>query len=385
MSLYTQLIKSLSQQENLEKFQDLKDRPLIAFGPESSLGISRLSFIQSGGANFILAVDDYSPKSHINGIPVVNSLKFLEIAKNLPKNSISIDFSWQKYATCYFKELAQHAEIEQRDLLQALACFNAPSVYESTQTYRRNTLARADDWLKFSHRLGDDLSRETLYGILLQRLEYDRNWIKNIKADDRDEYFGYSDSSTFVLGKNEDFVDCGAHRGTITKKLLSATSWNYSSLHAFEPDADNFSSLKNITPWPLKNFHAHPYAVSDKPETLRFLKTGTVSSYVTEDGNVTVDCVKIDSLVEKASFIKLDVEGFESRALRGACKLLEHHRPRLAIAGYHYASDILDITQTIDELAPGYTFYLRHHSEYFYDTILYATPRKDWLPLESAA
>lgn len=385
MSLYNQLIKSLSQQENSEKFLDIKDRPLIAFGPESSLGIIHLQFLKSSGANFILAVDDYSSKSQINDIPVIRSAQFLEILKTLPKNSIAIDFSQQDYAMCYFRELAHHANIEQRDVLQALACFNAPSVYENTQTYRENTLKRADDWLKLSQRLGDDLSRETLYGVLLQRLEYDRHWIKDIKIGGHHEYFGYADSNTFVLGKNEDFVDCGAHRGTIIQKLLSVTSWNYSSLHAFEPDADNFSALKNITPWPLENFHAHPYAVADKPQTLRFLKTGTVSSHITQDGNVTIDCVTIDSLVEKASLIKFDVEGFEARALRGASGLLERHRPRLAVAGYHYATDILDIAQTIDELAPGYTFYLRHHFGYFYDTILYATPRKDWLPLEKSA
>ena len=89
-------------------------------------------------------------------------------------------------------------------------------------------------------------------------------------------------------------------------------------------------------------------------------------------------------MVEEASFIKLDVEGFEARALRGAARLLSQQRPRLAVASYHYAQDLLDIVETIDDLAPGYNLYLRHHFGYFYDTILYATPRRDWQPLAGA-
>ena len=99
----------------------------------------------------------------------------------------------------------------------------------------------------------------------------------------------------------------------------------------------------------------------------------------------TIQCLLIDDFVQKASFIKLDVEGFETRALKGAGRLLRKQRPRLAVASYHYATDLLDIAQTIDELAPDYSFCLRHHFGYFYDTILYATPRQDWLPLAASA
>lgn len=143
--------------------------------------------------------------------------------------------------------------------------------------------------------------------------------------------------------------------------------------------------LAQPTPWPLERFYPHPCAVAEKAQTLRFHQTGTVSSHMSEQGAVSVQCVPVDDWVEKASFMKFDVEGFESRALRGSQRLLQQHRPRLAIAAYHYATDILDIAQTLDDLAPGYTLYLRHHLGYHFDTILYATPRKDWHPIDTAA
>jgi hypothetical protein len=82
---------------------------------------------------------------------------------------------------------------------------------------------------------------------------------------------------------------------------------------------------------------------------------------------------RLDDAVERATFIKMDLEGFETRALKGAARLVRECLPRLAITGYHYADDLLDIVQTIHGLRPDYCFRLRHHSNYYYDSILYAT------------
>jgi FkbM family methyltransferase len=385
MSLRPQLIESFSRDDEPPEPAQLRHRPLIAFAPRSSLGLMHLQNLIGKGARFVLAVDDYCRDGSVEGIPVATSGEFLARSNELT-DAISIDFSQTPYTQAYYAQLARHAGCERRDLLQVLACFDAPSVYQSITLYRTRTRERAEDWLRLAHRLADDQSRETLYGVLLQRLEYDREWIKDVRIGGRDEYFGVaSETDTFVLGEREHFVDCGAHRGTVVQKLLSVTGWKYKSIHAFEPDAENFAALQTLTPWPLERFRPHPLAVSDRTEILRFHQTGTMGSCVSESGASTIQCVRLDDMVEQASFIKLDVEGFEAKALKGAGQLLAKYRPRLAVASYHYAADLLDIAQTIDELAPGYSFYLRHHFGYFYDTILYATPRKDWRPLAEAA
>jgi hypothetical protein len=81
--------------------------------------------------------------------------------------------------------------------------------------------------------------------------------------------------------------------------------------------------------------------------------------------------------MDEVTFIKMDLEGFETRALNGAANLIDICRPRMAITGYHYADDLLDIAHTIGHLAPDYALRLRHHSNYYYDSILYAAPRED--------
>lgn len=384
MTLLPQLIDSFSRtQEPVEPAQ-LRHCALIAFAPRSSLGLMHLQNLVVKGARFVLAVDDYCSEQFLEGIPIATSAEFLA-RKDEFRNAVAIDFSQTPYTQAFYAQLAHHAGCQWRDLLQLLACFDAPSVYQAVSLYRAQTQVRADDWLRLAQRLADDQSRETLYGILLQRMEYNRSWIRDVRLGGRDEYFGIaSETNTFALGQREHFVDCGAHRGTVIQKFLSTTGWQYASLHAFEPDAENFAALQALTPWPIERFKSYQLAVSDQTEILRFNQTGTMGSCISESGLSAIQCVRLDSMVEKASFIKLDVEGFEVRALRGASQLLTQHRPRLAVASYHYAQDLLNIAQTIDELAPDYSFYLRHHFGYFYDTILYATPRQDWLPLNEA-
>lgn len=384
MSLRAPLITAFSRSAEPTNPAKLVEHSLIAFAPQSTLGLMHIQQLVAKGARFSIAVDDYCRDSHIEGIPVATSVDFLA-RKGEFLNCIAIDFSQSPYTQAFYKQLAEQAGCRSCDLLQVLACFNAPSVYQSMTVYREQTRARADDWLQLAQRLADEQSRETLYGVLLQRLEYDRKWIKDVRIGGRDEYFGMaSETSTFVLGEREDFVDCGAHRGTVIQKLLASTGWQYKSIHAFEPDPENFAALKKITPWSLEHFHSHQLAVSDRPEVLRFHQTGTMGSCISDSGASSTNCVRLDDMVEEASFIKLDVEGFEARALRGAARLLSQQRPRLAVASYHYAQDLLDIVETIDDLASGYNLYLRHHFGYFYDTILYATPRGDWQPLAGA-
>lgn len=379
--LRNSLIEAFANSDAPQRAQSLRHRPLVVFGPRSSLGMMHIKGLITKGANCILAVDDYCESAEIEGIPVCNSKDFLQKAGSL-KEAVAIDFTQTPYARALYRQLAHHAGMEYHDLLKLLAAFEAAGVYEAVPIYRQRTLALADDWLKLADRLADNHSRETLYALLLQRIEYNRDWLDGIMIGGRDEYFGSSSNSdTFSLGNREHFIDGGAHRGTIITRMLATTNWRYAGIHAFEPDRENFAALSNLTPVPLPNLQLHNAALSEHAETLRFNETGTMGSRISDQGSVTVPCLRLDDVVEQATFIKLDVEGFEARTLRGASSLISSQRPRMAIASYHYAHDLLEITATIDAIAPDYRFFLRHHFGYFYDTILYATPRDDWRPL----
>ncbi len=72
------------------------------------------------------------------------------------------------------------------------------------------------------------------------------------------------------------------------------------------------------------------------------------------------------------SFIKMDIEGAEAEAINGAVKTIRANKPKLAISAYHIRDDLYKIPVLIDRICPEYKLYLRHFSDYCFDTVLLA-------------
>lgn len=87
--------------------------------------------------------------------------------------------------------------------------------------------------------------------------------------------------------------------------------------------------------------------------------------------------LSIDGLVEREQlkrldFIKMDIEGAELAALKGAEQSIRRFRPKLAISVYHQLQDFWEIPQWIDSLGLGYRFHLRHFTIHQEETVLFA-------------
>ena len=97
----------------------------------------------------------------------------------------------------------------------------------------------------------------------------------------------------------------------------------------------------------------------------------------TESGKMKFRTETIDHLLEsgrisKVDFIKMDIEGAELPALKGAEQALRRFKPRLAITVYHSLKDFWDIPMYLDGLNLGYHFSLRHFTIHAEETVLYA-------------
>jgi hypothetical protein len=86
----------------------------------------------------------------------------------------------------------------------------------------------------------------------------------------------------------------------------------------------------------------------------------------------TIDDFLISVSGTKLDFIKMDIEGSELNALKGAKKVICKYRPKLAISVYHHPEDIYEIPKWIESLNLGYKFYLGHFTTHRDETILFA-------------
>ena len=152
-------------------------------------------------------------------------------------------------------------------------------------------------------------------------------------------------------------------------------------IHAFEPEARNFAKLKT---WITE---AHVSQGVQAIEAGLWEKSGSLPLQVSQDqefsgshrvatcGGTEVQVIALDDYVEEKgispSFIKLDIEGSELEALRGAEKTIRRCRPRLAVCLYHKPRDLWEIPLWLEELGLGYSFFLGHHDPAPTETVLY--------------
>ena len=196
-----------------------------------------------------------------------------------------------------------------------------------------------------------------------------------------DNYF-YFNSDFFPLKNDEVFANIGALIGDCAVKFVKTCEkrgLQYKEIINFEPDLNNFLQLSEKMNH-FENVRCLPYGLWSHKSRMRFFtpnpfSAGTVG-YLNTEGNIKVDLVSLDELLHDTdiSLIKMDVEGAEMEALRGAAETIRRNMPKLAISVYHKRDDIFEIPLFIHRLHPGYKFYLRHYSTTFSETVLFAVP-----------
>ena len=130
-----------------------------------------------------------------------------------------------------------------------------------------------------------------------------------------------------LLPKGRIAIDGGANVGAYARLLAS----HFDIVHAFEPSPDTFEALRrNIEDWGLSHrVITHEEALSDSADKVALgLKRGgrSVSRRISGPGNLPA--ITIDALeLRNVDLIKLDIEGYEFRALTGARATLQRCQP----------------------------------------------------------
>lgn len=86
----------------------------------------------------------------------------------------------------------------------------------------------------------------------------------------------------------------------------------------------------------------------------------------------TLDHLVAQGEIPRVDLIKMDIEGSEMNALRGAEQTLRRFKPKLAISIYHIFAHYYEVAEYIKSLNLGYKLYLEHYTIHSEETVLYA-------------
>lgn len=217
-------------------------------------------------------------------------------------------------------------------------------------------------------------SQLTKNGVSRENILYIADWRNNAS-----QYF-----DVFVPHEHETFVDCGCYDGSTAFRFAgwcAEREGTYDKIWCFEPDEKSYERCNRILR-SLDKCFLYPYGVADKNKEVLFMANGRENARILETDKVVssmrkikVKCLDEFLANERVTFIKMDVEGGEYKALEGAKALIKEQKPRLAISVYHRWDDIIRIPELILSLESDYRFYIRHYSLLPNEIVLYAECR----------
>ena len=147
------------------------------------------------------------------------------------------------------------------------------------------------------------------------------------------------------LKPGDNFIDIGANIG-IYSLLAASLVGDSGSVHAFEANPAMANKLKQqINYNKLSNIHLYNLAVADQNGKMQFVLTkDDCTAHITNEDSynkdlITVNTVTLDQCLPQKKFAmgKMDIEGAEILALKGAENLLQAANPsiwQLELAGY---------------------------------------------------
>jgi FkbM family methyltransferase len=195
-------------------------------------------------------------------------------------------------------------------------------------------------------RFVDDESRDTWDRLLGLRLTRDLSFADNFVLDFENQYF---EDFLQLERSGEVFADIGAFDGA-TSLQFALRCPEFSRIHAFEPSPQNRQRVrKNLKQLKSGGVKVHEFGLGDANYKTRFESGRGSASMVSDEGPDVISIRTLDSIgLESITFAKLDIEGFEMPALRGARETLRRCRPQLAVSVYHKALDFIEIPQLVD-------------------------------------
>lgn len=183
----------------------------------------------------------------------------------------------------------------------------------------------------------------------------------------------YFDPELLLPKESHTFIDVGAARGDTVEKYIKWAGHNYRGIIAIEPDSRSYLELQSCCgQWNdgrILTMKAKCGDNSGRVVPCRYLSRIDHTEYL----NDLVEIVRLDEILaqQEPYFIKIDVEGDESRVISGAASTFHSLNGCAAICVYHRPYDFFDIPTKLLSLGNGKIFFRQYGEDIFSETVLY--------------
>lgn len=178
-------------------------------------------------------------------------------------------------------------------------------------------------------------------------------------------------------------IDGGAFDGENSLTFLNKVGEN-GKVFAFEPLGSDYflDAFKEALSHDPRIIHVNSGLWSHS--TRMPFTMDTQASKITKDqpfeGGQSIQVQSLDQFVsenkiKRVDFLKMDIEGAEIEALKGAQKTIERDTPDLAITIYHGLDQFVEVPYYIMTKHQNYIYNIDIHNVIGFDTVLYGTPK----------
>lgn len=329
----------------MELWQRLKEakKPIVLYGMGN--GADRiLDILNEMGveAQGVFASDGFVRHQNFRGFTVCS---YQELRQQLGEMIVLVAFGTQRPEVLEnIKKIASEQELYVPDVPVA-----GDTLFDERFVKKHLSLFK-----KVFEMLSDDFSKAVFENVIKGKLTGEPHYLYAAESDPKEAW------RLLNLQSDEIYMDLGAYTGDTALEFINEAP-DYERIIAVEPDRKNYKKcVENLRDYPrIEIYHG---CIDEIHGEQKFLMDGGRKSAVLSKGGVAVPSYTVDEILcgRKVSYIKMDVEGMERKAILGAKESIARYRPKLLISAYHRSEDLFDLPLLINSIATGGKLYIRH-------------------------
>lgn len=305
-------------------------------------------------------IDDfYDNGTEWRGIPVVKTT-------DVPREAWVVNCSTSISPVAVRRHLARSGFENVLGLHELVASAGGSLDWPAFVTAQRKEIQEhLTEWTGMLQSFADETSRRTFLDVLRYRLSADPEYMEEYAVRISDQYF-----EDFMRYEGETFIDAGGYDGD-TAQAFADRYPDYRQIVLFEPSETNMRAARERLAG-YRDIEFRTIGLSDSRGKIAFDQDSGSASAISGNGTSLIEVDTLDAAVtSQVNVIKMDLEGWETNAPRGAVRHITESRPKLAIAVYHDAADFRLVHQFVTAFGHGYECYLRHYTQGWSETVMF--------------